>query len=297
MINNRNKLSKFTLVVGLLWFVSLFGAKQVLALTIYDLQPKVESASITAKSAVVLDQVSGQVLYEVSSDTLRVPASLVKLVTALVVLDTNPNWEKTCYIEDQDRVGGSSVTSYGQGKVGYKMGDMFRAMLIPSGNDAAESIARCTGLSRIEFLARMQAKAQQQGAWTASFADVSGLSSQNRVSALDVARLANAAFSTEYVRNVTRTQSYKLCSTSGSCKYIKNTNELLADSELTTIAGKTGTLDGAINFAGSFLDTRGHYFIVVVLGAETKEERFAEAKELVQFASERSWWQDLFAAK
>lgn len=278
-------------------FLSMLGVSPVSALTIYDLQPKVESASITAKSAVVLNQVSGQVLYESSSDTLRVPASLVKLVTALVVLDTNPNWERVCYIEDQDRVGGSSVTSFGQGRVGYKMGDMFRAMLIPSGNDAAESLARCTGLSRAEFLARMQSKAVEQGALSAKFADVSGLSSQNSMSALDVARLGNAAFSTEYVRNVTRTQSYRLCQVGGSCKYIKNTNELLADKELTTIAGKTGTLDNAINFAGSFKDSRGHYFIVVVLGAESKTERFAEAKELVKFASVRSWWQDLFAAR
>jgi D-alanyl-D-alanine carboxypeptidase len=143
----------------------------------------------------------------------------------------------------------------------------------------------------------MQSKAIAEGAVTAKFVDVSGMSSQNQVSALDVARLANAAFSTELVRGISRTQSFRLCSTVGNCKYIKNTNQLLSDKDLTTIAGKTGTLDGAINFAGSFRDSRGHYFIVVILGAETKAERFVEAKELVKFASERAFWQDLFSLK
>ncbi len=295
--NRKLKLTKIAVSMLTVFVLAASFSNTASALSVFDLEPKVEATNLTAKSAIVLNQVTGQVLYETTSETLRAPASLVKLVTALVVLDTKPDWRRICYIEEQDRVGGSSITVSSQGRVGYRMGDLFRAMLIPSANDAAESIARCTGLSRADFLSRMQSKALEQNALTAKFVDVSGMSQENQMSALGVARLSNAAFSTEFVRSVTRTQSYKLCTINGACRYVKNTNSLLADKELTTIAGKTGTLDGAINFAGSFRDSRGHYFIVVVLGAESKQERFAEAKELVKFASEKSFWQDLFSVK
>lgn len=263
------------------------------ALSIYDLQPRVESASITAKSVVVLNQLTGEVLYEQGSSDVRVPASLVKLTTVLVVLDTQPDWSKVCTVGAGERVGGVAITKANETKF-YTMGSLLRATLIPSANDAATALAHCTGLSKAEFLARMQAKAREQGALNTTYVDFSGMSDQNTTTATDVAKIANAAFSTELIRSATRTQSYRLCATDKSCQYLKNTNQLLADKQLTTIAGKTGTLDGAINFAGSFKDAKGHYFIVVVLGGSSKGSRFTEAKELVQFASQRADWSDQF---
>lgn len=266
------------------------------ALSMYDLQPQVAGESITAKSVVVLNQVTGEVLYEQGSGDVRVPASLVKLATVLVVLDTKPNLNKACAVSEQDRVGGVAITKTGETKT-YTMNALLHATLIPSANDAATALARCTGLSREDFLARMNAKAREQGALNTRYVDFSGMSSSNTTTAFDVARIANAAFSTEKVRVVTRIQSYRLCALyGGGCQVLRTTNQLLKDTELTTIAGKTGTLDGAINFAGSFKDSQGHYFIVVVLGGSSKESRFTEAKQLVRFGSERARWSDVVAA-
>lgn len=286
---------KYTIAILIFTLASIFP-NRVFALSIYDLQPKVESASITAKSVIVLNQVTGEVLYEQGSTDVRVPASLVKLATVLVAFDVVPNWNAKCTVGEQDRVGGVAITKSGETST-YTMQSLLYATLMPSANDAATALARCTGLSRSEFLSRMQAKAQSEGAFSTTFADTSGMSSQNTTTAQDVARIANAAFSTEKVRNITRTQSYRLCTTTGSCQTIRSTNPLLADKQLITVAGKTGTLDGAINFAGSFKDPKGHYFIVVVLGGSSKESRFTEAKQLVTFASTRADWSDQFAVK
>lgn len=283
----------FTIAIAI-FFAASVNVSQ--ALSIYDLQPRVESASITAKSVVVLNQVTGELLYEQGSGDVRVPASLVKLATVLVVLDTNPNWNKWCAVGQQDRVGGVAITKDGEQKT-YTMNALLYAALLPSANDAATALARCTGLSRTEFLARMHAKAREQGALNTTYVDFSGMSAQNKTTALDVARIANAAFSTERVRAITQKQAYWLCSvgTGSSCKTVTNTNQLLKDADLTTIAGKTGTLDGAINFAGSFRDSLGHYFIVVVLGGSSKDSRFTEAKNLVHFATIRATWSDVFS--
>ncbi len=275
---------------------TLLLPSQVFALTIYDLQPRVEAASVTAKSVVVLNQTNGEVLYELGGGDVRTPASLVKLTTVLVALDVIPDWNATCTVGIADRVGGVQITKADQA-ITYTLNSMLRAVLIPSANDAATALARCTGLSHAGFLARMQSKAMQLGATQTAFADTSGISGANKTTALDMAHIANAAFSTEIVRSITRLSSYRLCSVQKQCQTLANTNQLLKDKDLTTIAGKTGTLDGAYNFAGSFRDVHGHYFVVVVLGGTTKDARFAEAKKLVSFASVRADWSDQFVVR
>lgn len=283
----------FTMVTAILTLV--FPAN-VFALTIYDLQPRVEAASVTAKSVVVLNQVNGEVLYELGGGDVRTPASLVKLTTVLVVLDVVSDWNATCTVGVADRVGGVQITKADQA-VTYTMHSLLRAVLVPSANDAATALARCSGLGHAEFLNRMQDKAARLGATQTSFVDTSGMSSANKTTALDMAHIANGAFSTETIRSITRLSSYRLCSVDKQCRTLANTNQLLKDKDLTTVAGKTGTLDGAYNFAGSFRDSRGHYFVVVVLGGTTKDARFAEAKRLVSFASARADWSDMFSAR
>lgn len=283
----------FTAVVAILVLVFPTSA---FALTIYDLQPRVEAASVTAKSVVVLNQFTGEVLYELGGGDVRTPASLVKLTTVLVALDVVPDWNATCTVGAADRVGGVQITKTDQA-VTYKLNDLLRAVLIPSANDAATALARCAGLSHADFLARMQSKALQLGATQTTFVDTSGISAANKTTAFDMAHIANAAFSTETIRAITRLSTYRLCSVDKQCQSLRNTNQLLKDKDLTTVAGKTGTLDGAYNFAGSFRDAHGHYFVVVVLGGTTKDARFTEAKKLVSFASVRADWSDQFALK
>jgi D-alanyl-D-alanine endopeptidase (penicillin-binding protein 7) len=225
-----------------------------------------------------------------------VPASLVKLATVLVVLDTQPDWNKACTVGQGERVGGVEITKANQTVV-YTMQSLLYATLIPSANDAATALAHCSGLGHQEFLDRMNAKAREQGAVNTTYVDFSGISAANVTTATDMAKIANAAFSTERIRTITRLASYRLCSVDKQCQSLRNTNQLLKDKDLITVAGKTGTLDGAINFAGSFKDSHGHYFIVVVLGGSSKDSRFAEAKQLVKFASVRADWSDQFSIK
>ncbi len=286
---------KYIIFIFIITIALVFPTK-AFALSIYDLQPKVEAASITAKSVVVLNQATGEVLYEQGSGESRVPASLVKLTTVLVALDVVSNWNSLCTVGALDRVGGVEITKKDTA-VTYTMQSLLYATLIPSANDAATALARCSGVSHGDFLARMNDKARGQGAVNTSYVDFSGISNQNVTTASDMAHIANSAFSTDRVRAITRLQSYRFCSVNKQCQSLRNTNQLLKDTSLSTVAGKTGTLDGAINFAGSFKDSQGHYFIVVVLGGSTKESRFSEAKELVRFASSRASWSDQFAEK
>lgn len=245
--------------------------------------------SLTAESAVVLNQITGETLYSERGNDLRIPASLTKLVTALVALDTVPNWNAKCTLNFTDRVGGVSLL-YQQGYT-YTLRDLLNASLVPSSNDATHALARCSGVSLDQFLLRMNEKVKQFGAWNTNFVEPTGLSSKNRSTAEDFAKIANAAFSTSQLREILQKPTVVVCGVSltKKCQTLKSTNQLLADNELTMVAGKTGFLDeSGYNFASSVRDRNGNYYIIVVLGSKSKDARFADSKKLLKFAESRS---------
>jgi D-alanyl-D-alanine carboxypeptidase len=168
------------------------------------------SPKISAKSAVVLNQSTGEVLFQSNGDVPRVPASLVKLTTVLVALDTVPDWNANCYLNSSDQVGGVRLT-FSKGYT-YKLSDLLKSALVPSFNDAAHALARCSGISMEQFIIRMNEKVKQLGAWNTSFVEPTGLSVKNTTTALDIARIANAAFSTEKIRDITSQKSVVVCS-------------------------------------------------------------------------------------
>lgn len=264
-------------------------------LTIHDFEPTDPGQSLTAKAAVVLDQVTGEVLYSNNPQTPWIPASLTKLVTALVVLDTNPNWNNICTVAASDEVGGARLYTYTGAK--YRLQDLFYASLVASANNATNTLARCTGLSMPEFVARMNAKAAQFGATSTFFVEPTGMDIGNVTTASDFAKIANAAFSTERVRIATQRTTHYF-TTKGSRPYrahnLVSTNLLLKDPSVHVNGGKTGYLDESqYNFAGSFITPEGKYAITVLLGAPEKPLSFAETKQLLQFAQTKWQWRQL----
>lgn len=129
-------------------------------------------------------------------------ASLSKLMTALVLLDLEPDWDKTVTIsaahinypkeyvgEDKtsevDIVEGQRVSFY----------DLWVAMLLASSNQSAVALAESTGLSRTDFVAQMNAKAKDLGLTKTIFYDIAGLDSNNVSTAKEMALIAQEAFS------------------------------------------------------------------------------------------------------
>ena len=166
--------------------------------------------NINANATVVLNQITGDVLVSNNADKPWVPASLTKLVTALVVIDTKPNLNKTCNVITEDNVGGAKLAAVNGGT--YKFKDLFSAMLVASANNAANALARCTGMSRGDFVAKMNEKAKQFEALHTNFVDPSGIDEHSVTTASDFAKIANAAFSTAMVRDFASQPSVSFCS-------------------------------------------------------------------------------------
>ncbi|HVY67495.1 MAG TPA: serine hydrolase [Patescibacteria group bacterium] len=248
---------------------------------------------INARSYIVQDAATGQVLVDSNADLAWPPASLTKLVTALVVLDTKPNLSKSVAMTQADQtaggcsVGGACIKTVAGVK--FTVDGLFHAMLMPSANNAANALARSTGLSAAAFAARMNQKAAQLGAVNSRFNEPTGMDPTNQITAADYTKIVAAAFANQYLRDIAGLNSYALKSTNNS-KYnqtIKNTDKLLADSDVQVLGAKTGYLDESqYNFASLVKDAFGNQLAVVVLGEPHLASAFAETKTLATLAED-----------
>jgi serine-type D-Ala-D-Ala endopeptidase (penicillin-binding protein 7) len=235
----------------------------------------------TAKSYIVLDAKTGEQLLAKDTEQLWVPASLTKLVTALVVLDAKPNLKKSIAMAKDDEVGGARIAT--RAGVKYTVSDLLHASLIASANNATNALSRSIGLSKEDFVARMNAKAKELGAASTVFYEPTGIDPRNMTTASDYARITKAAFSNPSISKIAKLQKYSFRSTNNR-KYshsIKSTNKLLGDAELGSVVGKTGYLDESrYNFVAEVNDRLGNDFIVVVLGSSNSAAQFQETKKL-----------------
>lgn len=246
---------------------------------------------INAQAYVVKDMTTGQILINKNADLQWTPASLTKLVTALVVLDTKPNLKKSVTMTVDDQIAGSCSSGGAciKSKAGVKftVDGLFHAALMPSANNAANALARSTGLSQADFVERMNAKAALLGAVNTRFNEPTGMDPNNKITAADYVNIVSAAFSNSYLKNIAGLTQYSLRSSNNS-RYnqtIKNTDKLLADADIKMLGAKTGYLnESQYNFASLLQYRGGDNLAVVVLGEPHLYSAFGETKILASLA-------------
>lgn len=248
---------------------------------------------LTAKSAALVDTNSGALLFSYGHDQIVPIASITKLMTALVVLDAEPNWNATVTIapEDFDMHGLTYL------KVGdtLTMRDLWNAALSGSINAGALALAREAGMTRAQFVAKMNAKAAELGMAHTTFADPSGYLQQNVSTALDVARLAYHALNADDVRLAVTRSGIDIRTAQGENRHIPATNELLGsflnDGAFRIVGGKTGYTDEA----GYTLVMRAQEgkgdLIAVVLDSPSSDARFQDMKSLLAWGFRTYSWE------
>ena len=263
---------------------------------------KVETNSLgvvtSAVSAVVIDRGTGAVLFEKNATETRSIGSLVKLMTALVFLEGDPDLNQTVTLEAEDlRAGGIQYIALNDP---LSLRDLLFTSLVGSDNSATAALVRLSKMSLGDFVARMNEKAAEIGLVQTTFVDATGLSEDNRSLAPDVAKLVSAAMDNEIIRTATETSEEIFRSASGRSYYIPTTNELL-DSFLNQppykiIGGKTGFLPAAGYCFGALIsENNAHQIVVVVLGSDSKHGRFQDAKALAAWTYKVYNWPDELA--
>lgn len=187
----------------------LLGA--VFAVLLFVVQvPAAQAVGTSAASAILMEADSGRVLYEQNADEPRLIASITKLMTALVALESGKSLDDVVTIQEEDtRTEGSALYLKPEERV--KLKTLLYGLLLHSGNDAALAIARFCGGSVEDFVAGMNAKAQALGMTNSHFANPNGLNDQGHYSsARDMALLARACLENEYLAQMVSTRTITL---------------------------------------------------------------------------------------
>jgi D-alanyl-D-alanine endopeptidase (penicillin-binding protein 7) len=147
---------------------------------------------VAAVSAVAFDEKSGARIFDQNGDAKRPIASLTKMMSALVFLDHNPGWNKVITIEKDDLQSGGHANFFSGDRVTVR--DLFKAALIASDNSGITALARSSGLNEAAFAAAMNKKAAELHMSSTTFIEPTGLDSGNQATAVDISKLAAAAF-------------------------------------------------------------------------------------------------------
>jgi serine-type D-Ala-D-Ala carboxypeptidase (penicillin-binding protein 5/6) len=254
--------------------------------------PNKQDVLLYASSSAAIDMQSGKMLWSKNAGAKRQIASLTKLMTALVFLDTNPNWEKVYQLKKEDvQIGGKSYIYPGDE---VKIKDLFYLMLVGSDNTAAVALVKANGFSEEEFIKKMNEKAAQLGLKNTSFKDISGLSGGNVSTTEEILVLARKSFFREKISTTSLEEKYEFSTAAGRVVDVESTDSLLSVfpvDGINIIGGKTGHTDEAgYCFTGEFTNETGQRIIAVVLGTDSNEARFRETKKLVKWAYDSYEW-------
>ena len=242
--------------------------------------------SAGSKGAIVIDAQTGQVIYEKNADVARPIASLSKLMTAVIVAESNLDMNETITVDSLD-----FKTPKKSGSDRLKVGDQLNRaevllmMLMKSENPAAKALARTDPQGYDAFIAKMNAKARDLGMTQTRFYDPSGLDSRNVASPRDLAILAKYAAQHNVISRFSTTPSRDFWvsnSNSGSRTIAaKSTNYMVRDGLYDLVLSKTGY----INEAGKCLivetNVNNRPAVVVLLGATDTKTRWSDAESIL----------------
>lgn len=223
---------------------------------------------ISAKSAVVINAQTGEVLFEKNAYEELPMASTTKIMSALIALEQDDLDEKFVVDSEAIRTEGSSM-GLQEGDI-VSLRDLCCGMLLPSGNDAANAAAVRISGSIENFVELMNERAEEYGLTSTHFVTPSGLdddTDDHYSTAYDMARLAQIAMENPDFREICGSQQIKL--NFGNPPYDRwliNSNKLLKSCE-GVVGIKTGFTDKAKRCLVSACDRNGAELICVTLNA------------------------------
>ncbi|WP_158606496.1 D-alanyl-D-alanine carboxypeptidase family protein [Paenibacillus ginsengarvi] len=306
---NRKLLVLLGIALLLLLAMNTSGGKIVSAvrsLVGYAADGIMPGPGLQAEQALVLDASTGRVLFAKNERLRAYPASTTKILTALIALEKGkPDDIVTIGSEANPEDPEESRAGIRPGQQ-IKLYDLIEAALLPSGNDAARSLAvhigrkaaGTPGLDAAEaqkqFAKLMNERAKKAGATDSHFVNASGLHDpKHYTTAKDMALIAKAAMANPAFREAVRATDYVVAATgarggggAGAKLALTNTNQLLQPGSPYYFEGATGIKTGFTDQAGyclvSSVSAEGKQIIAVVLRS-TGKDVYPDARKLLEY--------------
>ncbi len=243
---------------------------------------------IQAQGAVVIDAASGEILYGKNADTKYYPASITKLMTALLVIEN-------CSLDSTVTFSKTATTNLESGAVSLGMveGDQLTvreclyALLLKSANEVGNALAEHVAGSISAFADLMNQKAAALGCTNTHFVNPHGLNDSNHYTTpYDMALIARAAFANSVLREIDTTLSYKLPATKTSAvRTISMGHKMMYPNDSRYYEGIIGGKTGFTSLAGNTLVTgaerNGVRLVAVVMKASGTH--YTDTKALLDY--------------
>lgn len=245
-----------------------------------------EDFAPSAKSAILVDNLSGKVLYEKNADEKLAPASMTKLASMLIVMEAIDNGnlkleDKVTISEEAANMGGSQV--FLQAGEVYTVHDLLKSVAIASGNDAVVALAEKVGGSVSGFVDMINKRLKELGATNTNFVNPHGLDVEGHYStARDMSIIARELLRHEKILEYTSIYEEYLEKNDGSRIWLVNTNRLVRFYD-----GVDGLKTGFTKTAGYCLTAtakkNNFRLISVVMGEDTTENRSSDTVKMLNY--------------
>lgn len=245
-----------------------------------------EDFAPNGKSAILVDNLSGKVLYEKNADEKLAPASMTKLASMLMVMETIDNGnlkfeDKVTISEEAANMGGSQV--FLQAGEVYTVYDLLKSVAIASGNDAVVALAEKIGGSQSGFVDMLNKRLKEIGATNTNFVNAHGLDAEGHYStARDMSIIARELLKHPKILEFTSIYEEYLEKNDGSRIWLVNTNKLVRfyDGVDGLKTGFTGTAGYCLTATASKNNFR---LISVVMGEDTSENRSSDTVKMLNY--------------
>lgn len=268
----------------LICFISIHTS--ILSFANTTLDKKLE---ILSQASILVDKKTGTILYSKNAKQKLYPASITKLLTALIVLEN-------CSLDEKVRFSKNAIFNVdtGSSNAGYDVGDVasvndvLHALLIKSANEAANALAEHCAGSIENFVSMMNEKAKDLGATNSNFANPSGLHNINHyTTAEDFAKIAIAAFKNDTLTQIAGKTYYQLSPSIRNVEGLKiyPHHAMLRKSSPNyykeLVSGKTGYTSVSKNTLVSYAKKDELELISVVLSSN--KTHYTDTKTLLDF--------------
>ena len=245
-----------------------------------------EDLAPNAKSAIMIEASTGEILFQKNKDEKLAPASMTKMMSMLLIMEEiengNLKWDEMITTSEKaSSMGGSQIFL----KAGEKMTveDLLKGVAIASGNDAVVALAERVSGSEEQFVKRMNTRAKDLGLKNTNFINATGLTADNHYSsAYDMSLIAKELVKHEKILEFTSTYEDYLRKDTKSPFWLVNTNRLVRFKE--GVDGlKTGFTDEAGYCLTATMKKDNMRLITVVMKEENTSKRSADTTKMLDY--------------
>ena len=242
---------------------------------------------LSAPSAILMEKMTGEILYEQNSHEKLAPASVTKIMTLLLVmeaLDTGRiGWDDTVIASEAACAKGGSQVYLEPGEE-MSMDEMLKSVVVSSANDCATALAEHVAGSESAFVGMMNQRAQELGLIDTNFVNCTGLddapeAAEHLTTAHDIAVISRELLKHDRIRDYT---TIWMDTVRGGKFGLSNTNKLVRFYQGTT-GLKTGYTSAAGHCLAASAKRDGIELIAVVLHCASSADRFSSAKALLDY--------------